>query len=58
MGCGSEIALGALFATARTSMSPKRRVTVALEAAERFSAGVRGPFLVEKSAGSISADQG
>ena len=45
VGCGSEIALGALFATARTRMSPERRLTVALEAAERFSAGVRGPFL-------------
>ncbi|GIG89802.1 Ntn hydrolase family protein [Plantactinospora endophytica] len=49
VGCGSEIALGALFATARTSMPPKQRVTIALEAAERFSAGVRGPFLVKKA---------
>lgn len=45
VGCGSEIALGALFATARTRMSPVRRIMVALQAAERFSAGVRGPFL-------------
>ncbi|GAA4716378.1 hypothetical protein [Phytohabitans rumicis] len=45
VGCGSDLALGALFATARTRMSPHRRVMVALQAAERFSAGVRGPFL-------------
>jgi hypothetical protein len=45
VGSGREIALGALFATARTRMAPDRRVMVALQAAERFSAGVRGPFL-------------
>lgn len=45
VGCGSEIALGALFATARTRMAPERRIVVALQAAERFSAGVRGPFI-------------
>jgi hypothetical protein len=45
VGGGSEIALGALFATARTRMAPERRVLVALQAAERFSAGVRGPFI-------------
>lgn len=44
IGCGDEIALGALYATARSRMSPRRRVQLALEAAERFSAGVRGPF--------------
>lgn len=45
VGCGSELALGALFATARTRVRPERRIMVALQAAERFSAGVRGPFL-------------
>jgi len=45
VGCGDQIALGALFATADTGLSPRRRVISALAAAERFSAGVRGPFL-------------
>ena len=42
IGCGSQIALGALHAL-RTG-TPRRRLTVALEAAEAYSAGVRGPF--------------
>jgi len=46
VGCGSELALGALYATAGISLSPERRVMLALQAAERFSAGVRGPFLL------------
>lgn len=45
VGCGDELALGALYATARSRMSPQRRVLTALRAAERYSAGVRGPFL-------------
>jgi ATP-dependent protease HslVU (ClpYQ) peptidase subunit len=45
VGCGDELALGALFATAGTRMPPERRVETALKAAERFSAGVRGPFV-------------
>lgn len=44
VGCGEEVALGALYATARSRMAPQRRIKLALEAAERFSAGVRGPF--------------
>jgi len=46
VGCGDEIALGALYATAGTDMPPRKRVQVALKAAERFSAGVRAPFVV------------
>jgi hypothetical protein len=45
VGCGDQPALGALFATAGTGLGPRRRVLSALGAAERFSAGVRGPFL-------------
>jgi ATP-dependent protease HslVU (ClpYQ) peptidase subunit len=48
VGCGDQIALGALFATAETELSPRRRVLRALTAAERFSAGVRGPFVCLK----------
>lgn len=44
VGCGSEAARGALFATSH--FKPKARVRLALQAAERCSAGVRGPFLV------------
>ena len=45
VGSGAAVALGALYATALTPMSPKKRVKVALRAAERFNAGVRGPFV-------------
>lgn len=45
VGCGAELALGALHAT--SDKPPRDRVNIALKAAEAFSAGVRGPFLVE-----------
>jgi ATP-dependent protease HslVU (ClpYQ) peptidase subunit len=45
VGCGDQIALGALYATKGTGMKPRARIKVALGAAERFSAGVRGPFV-------------
>lgn len=45
VGCGYQIALGALYAS-RGWADPILRVKLALEAAEKFSAGVRGPFLV------------
>lgn len=45
VGCGSDIALGAMFAS--VGAPPRVRITQALEAAERFSAGVRGPFIIE-----------
>lgn len=44
VGCGSDIALGAMYATA-AGFAPETRVDMALAAAERHSAGVRGPFL-------------
>ena len=44
IGCGHELVLGALYATARGKKQPVDRLRIALEAAERFSAGVRGPF--------------
>ncbi len=46
VGCGDEIALGALHATAHTTMTPQQRVRAALEAAAEFSAGVRPPFTI------------
>lgn len=45
-GCGENYALGALRATEDTDMEPKKRVELALSAAEYFSAGVRAPFTV------------
>ncbi|WP_026622563.1 ATP-dependent protease HslVU (ClpYQ) peptidase subunit (plasmid) [Ensifer sp. WSM1721] len=44
-GCGYRIALGALFAS--SDSPPRERLEIALDAAERFSAGVRGPFHFE-----------
>ena len=43
-GCGAEVALGALHATSRFEMAADDRAMTALRAAERHSAGVRGPF--------------
>ncbi len=42
IGCGSEAALGSLYTT--QERDPEERIRLALEAAERFSAGVRRPF--------------
>ncbi len=48
IGCGEEFALGCLHATGERD--PHERVKLALEAAARFSTGVRGPFnFVEQS---------
>jgi ATP-dependent protease HslVU (ClpYQ) peptidase subunit len=46
VGCGDEYALGSLHAT--EGIKPKTRVLKALEAAEHFSAGVAGPFVVKR----------
>jgi ATP-dependent protease HslVU (ClpYQ) peptidase subunit len=44
VGCGASYALGSLYSTSSMSINPSVRVTLALEASEAFSAGVRGPF--------------
>jgi hypothetical protein len=50
VGCGHDIAVGALHATALLDLPPKKRLRMALKAAERYSAGVCRPFmLVEAS---------
>ena len=46
VGCGDNQCLGALYATKDAKMKPEARIELALSAAERFSAGVRGPFVV------------
>lgn len=45
VGCGDELALGALHATARLAMKPRQRLTTALAAADHHSAGVSAPYV-------------
>lgn len=46
-GCGAHVALGSLFTTNYLGdTDPHRRLLTALQAAERFSNGVRGPFTI------------
>lgn len=47
IGSGGQVALGALYATEKRN--PYYRVQTALEAAEKFNAGVRGPFQILKA---------
>lgn len=47
VGCGGPVACGSLHATARLDLGPQERLRLALEAAERHSAGVRGPFVYQ-----------
>lgn len=44
IGCGGQIALGSMFST--VGKTPHYRIMKALEAAEHYSAGVRGPFTI------------
>lgn len=46
VGCGADMALGALYAT--EGGRPRDRVLLALQAAEQFSGGVRRPFVIEE----------
>jgi 20S proteasome alpha/beta subunit len=48
VGCGAGLALGSLHSTAKLNLKPEQRITMALEAASTFSAGVSPPFLVMK----------
>ena len=47
VGCGEKYALGSLFMTQNLD-NPEQRILQALKTAEYFSAGVRGPFIIEK----------
>lgn len=47
VGCGQDVALGAMYATQDTKLTPIERIKIALNAAEEFSLGVRGPFIFE-----------
>jgi len=46
VGCGGQLALGALHAT--RGKPARKRLEIALEAAERWNAGVRGPFVIKR----------
>ncbi len=48
VGCGHDLAKGSLY-TSQGMKNPTKRVRLALEAAERFSGGVRAPFLYVES---------
>ena len=48
VGCGIDLALGSLFTSSKRKITnPKDVVKTALQAATEFSAGVRGPYLIE-----------
>ena len=46
VGCGQSLALGAVHAT--KGKPPRSRILAGLRAAEYYSTGVRGPFVVRK----------
>lgn len=46
VGCGVDLAMGALYALNNYKMEPKERILSALKAACEFSAGVRPPFVI------------
>lgn len=47
VGCGADYALGAMY-TMDKSMGLRKYILAALQAADHFSGGVRGPFYVVK----------
>lgn len=47
VGCGSNYALGALYALEKQDLTPKEKVLKSLEAASFFSAGVSEPFIIK-----------
>lgn len=44
VGCGSEFALGSMYTTDKLDLDPKERLTISLNAASHFSAGVAAPY--------------
>ncbi|WP_435111897.1 hypothetical protein [Nocardiopsis synnemataformans] len=51
VGCGSDLALGALYATADSDLDPRGRLELALRAAVRHNAGVAPPFTFVSAGG-------
>ena len=52
VGCGADIALGALHAIGQLdiALGPEKAIKLALGAAETYSAGVKGPYTVASTA--------
>lgn len=51
IGCAEDLALGSLWETAKNpKLTPRKRITTALECAENFSCGVRRPFVIKSMA--------
>ena len=46
VGCGYYYALGAMFQSIDSKLSPNKRIKSALRAAQNFSGGVREPFTI------------
>jgi|SRR5579863_1986395 len=46
MGAGSQVAFGAMYATKDAGLDPKKRITMALEAATQYDAACRGPYTI------------
>ncbi len=48
VGCGHAYAKGSMYALRMYKLNPEEKLTIALEAAENHSAGVRGPWVFAK----------
>lgn len=48
IGSGAKYALGSLYSSSYSDLSPEERVEEALKAASHFSVGVTAPFYIEK----------
>lgn len=46
VGCGEDLLLGSLHTTDHYQMTPEERLTIALDAASTFSAGVAKPYTI------------
>lgn len=46
VGCGEYHALGSLFSTEGSNMTPQERIHLALRAASKFSVGVQAPYYI------------
>lgn len=46
VGCGDHLALGAMHILNKLEKTPEEKITAALQVAETYSAGVRGPFKI------------
>lgn len=54
VGCGSNYALGAMYATKNLNMSPEQRIKIALESACIHNASCRAPFTILKQEKTVS----